>query len=70
MIITLDPVRRGDWIIQASYNQPEEVIMVILFNIITFTTSVRFFYSETSANVYVEEVLTQSAAGKKPEKNQ
>ena len=54
-IVSLGPVHKGSWIIQASVYK--EHILVMMFNFQTATFAMQYLKDEYEANLFVEYVL-------------
>jgi hypothetical protein len=54
-LITLESVRRGDWLIKASIL--DEQLLIFLYNETTMVSDVGIFYCEEEAHYYIERKL-------------
>jgi hypothetical protein len=62
-IVSLDPVRRGDWVFKVS--SYDEIILVHSFNAELHWSNIRFFDSEIMAHNFIEYLMLQSEMGTK-----
>lgn len=54
-IVTLGPIRREDWLIQASLFR--DTILITMFNEATYNCYVQYMHNEYEANLFIEYVI-------------
>jgi hypothetical protein len=54
-LVTLESVRRGDWLIKASIL--DEQMLIFMYNEYTMRCDVGIFYCEEEAHTYIERML-------------
>lgn len=64
-IVTLDAVRRGDWIFKVSHCPSSDMICVCAWNEIMLWSNVRFFEDESAAKNWLDYLEITANSGLK-----